>query len=240
LEARHTHDGGLATLDRVGLHQTWTKGGPVVSHLPEEEVEELEERSQVTLAEPGALALFGFATGTWIAGAVVSGIFTPQTLAATAPVLIVFAGIAQFIAGLYALRKTNTFAGTAFCCYGANNVVLGFLFLLQAVKLLPLHGDAGVMVGYELMSFGFISIVLALAALRLNAAFVAILAPLAAGFILAGIPQVSGASAGALAQIGYIGGYCLIFSAGMAYYTASTLVLNSVYRRRVLPLFGEA
>jgi uncharacterized protein len=228
------------TTARDGRAQAWTKAGPIEPAIPPEEVEALESRTGALIGEPGAMALFGFATGTWIVGTVVSGIFAPTAYAATAPVLIVFAGLAQFIAGLFAFRRSNTFGGTAFCCYGANNTVIGFIILLQAIKLLPMTGDAQVMLGYELLSFGFISCVLSLAAMRLNGAFTMVLLPLAAGFILAAIPDVSGATAGPLKQIGYIGGYLLIASAGIAYYAGSALVLNSTYKTTILPLFGKA
>lgn len=228
------------TVEREGRVQAWTKAGPVEPAIPREEIEALEARSAALIGEPGAMALFGFATGTWIVGTVVSGIFAPTAYAATAPVLIVFAGLAQFIGGLFAFRRSNTFAGTAFCSYGANNVVVGFIILLQAIKLLPMQGDAQVMLGYELLSFGFISIVMSLAAMRLNGVFTMVLLPLAAGFVLAGIPDVSGAMAGPLKELGYIGGYLLIASAGIAYYAASALVLNSTYKRTILPLFGKA
>jgi succinate-acetate transporter protein len=202
----------------------------------------VETRSEARIGHLGAMALWGFATGTWIAGVVVAGVFHPEALVfpAVAPVLIVFAGIGQFIGGLYSFSRSSTFAGTAFCSYGANNVVLGFLFLLQAVHLLGSTGPAMNIVGFELESFGFISLVLLLGAMRLNLAFVAVLAPLAAGFILAGIPDISGATAGALSEMGHIGGYLLIASAGIAYYTGAALVLNSVFKGPVLPLVGEA
>jgi succinate-acetate transporter protein len=230
----------MATMERVGRAQAWTKSGPVQTAIPDNEIAELESRSAATVGEPGAMALFGFATGTWIVGTVVSGIFAPTAYAACAPVLIVFAGLAQFVGGLFAFRRSNTFAGTAFCSYGANNVVVGFIILLQAIHLLPMQGDAQVMLGYELLSFGFISMVMSIGAARLNAVFFMVLAPLAAGFVLAGIPDVAGATAGALKELGHIGGYLLIFSAGVAYYAGSALVLNSTYKRTVLPLFGDA
>lgn len=219
-------------------HKTWTRGGPATSHLPDDDVHDLEERRTVSLGEPGAMALFGFATGTWMAGIVVGGVFGIKDLGFVAPVLVVFAGIAQYIAGVVAFNKNNGFAATAFCCYGANNTVIGFFVLLQAVHVLPMTGPAAAILGYELLSFGFISLGLGLAAIPMNLAYPAILLPLAAGFILAGIPDVAGKTP-AFQQIGYIGGYLLIASAGVAYFVASALVLNSSWRRRVLPMFGK-
>lgn len=35
--------------------------------------------------------------------------------------LIVFAGIGQFIGGLYAFRRVNALSGSAFCSFGSYN-----------------------------------------------------------------------------------------------------------------------
>ncbi|MGH6890595.1 MAG: GPR1/FUN34/YaaH family transporter, partial [Rhizomicrobium sp.] len=52
-----------------------------------------------------------------------AGAFPASALTATIPVLLIFAGLAQFIAGLFAFRRANVLAATAFCSFGAFNVV---------------------------------------------------------------------------------------------------------------------
>lgn len=217
-------------------HQTWTNAGPVVHTVSDEEIAVLEERTQATMGEPGALALFGFATGTWMAGVVAAGWLQVTAFALLAPVLILFAGLAQFIGGLFAFRKGNTFAGTAFCSYGTNNAILGSIFWLQGAHAFPLHGTGGLIVAYELLSFGLISAILTVAALSLNATFVAILGALTGGFVLVGIHNLTGG----FDAVGYIGGYLLIASAALAYYAGAALVVNSTWKRTLLPLFGRA
>lgn len=44
--------------------QNWTKAGSVAVRLPAEETQQSLERQEVTVAEPAAPGLFGFATGT--------------------------------------------------------------------------------------------------------------------------------------------------------------------------------
>lgn len=61
----------------VEKHQFWTTGGPVVSRLPDPEIEALEGRASATMGEPATLALFGFATGTWMAATVFGGFISP-------------------------------------------------------------------------------------------------------------------------------------------------------------------
>ena len=216
--------------------ERWTKAGPVVSGMPADQVTELQERSEASVGEPGGFSLFGFAVGTLLIAIPLSGFIPLQTgvLAALAPVLV-FAGIAQFIGGLVALRKGNTFAGTAFCAYGANTTLIATWNLFQASGLFPAVASTKLLLGIELFCFAYISLVLAIAALPVNLEFVAILLALVPGFALAAVPNVGGPAA-----VGDIGGYFLILSAGLAFYGASALVINSAFRRRVLPLLSRA
>lgn len=225
---------------RLPRHESWTKAGPVITELPPEELERVEEERTLTIGQPVTLGLWSFATGTWIAGTVMAGIFPTIAMAAVAPILIVFAGMSQFIAGLVAYRRADTLAATAFCSFGAFNTAAGFAAMLQAVKLAPLTGDPVVFLGFLLISFGFIAFVLSAAALRLNLALVAVLLALAIGYTLTGIPRVSGSvGAGALGMVGQIGGYFLMLSAGFAYYTGLAVVVNTSLKRTLLPLWGE-
>jgi succinate-acetate transporter protein len=204
--------------------------------MPSERVVELQERSEASVGEPGALGLFGFAVGTLVIAIPLSGIVPLKTgvLAALAPVLV-FAGIAQFIAGLVAFRKGNTFAGTAFGSYGANNTLIATYYLFQSAGVFPSNADTKLLIGIELFCFAYISLVLAIAASRVNLEFVGILLALVPGFGLVAVANVGGPS-----SIGDVGGYFLILSAGFAFYGASALVVNSAFQRPVLPLLSRA
>ena len=92
----------------VDKHETWTESGPVLSHLPDREIALLRERALTTIAEPSPLALWGFATGTWMAATVLGGFLPVAYGFAVAPTLLFFAGIPQFIGGLFAFRRGRT------------------------------------------------------------------------------------------------------------------------------------
>lgn len=220
-------------------HENWTKSGPIISRLPEEEIESLENRATATVADPTPLGLWGFATGTWVVGTVLAGVFPVSALPGTIPVLAVFAGLAQFIAGLFAFRRANMLAATAFCSFGAFNVLTAVFFAMQARGVLAATGDPMVLQGFVLLSFGFIALALMLAALPTNAGLVLTLGLLAIGYILSGIPNVTGAAANGKALIGVLGGWFLVASAFFAYYTGAALVVNSSWGRTVLPIGGE-
>lgn len=220
-----------------GTAQQWTKAGPIAGPLPAPDLQRLQETQEATVAEPAPLGLFGFATGTFAIGYVLSGFTSAPSVAqiSTAAVLLVFAGITQLLAGMWAFRKGNTFAATAFGCYGANNTVVATFFLMTAAGVFPKVSSTNVVLSIELFCFAYISLLLAAAALKMNAVFVSILATLVPGFALSGLGLL-----GEPAVIGHIGGYFLILSALLAFYGASALVMNAVHGRTVLPLFGRA
>lgn len=227
----HT-DGGTAT---TTLHQRWTMAGPTTTHLPDTRVMELRETSEASIGDPGAMALFGFAVGTLLVALPICGMLPMTTSLAAVPALLVFGGIAQFIGGLYAYRKGNTFAATAFCVFGANNVVVATFFLFRGSAVFASSADTAMYLGIDLFCFAYIAFMLFAAAFKLNAAYVLVLAALFPGYGLAAVPNVGGPE-----LAGKIGGWFLIVSAGFAFYTAAALVLNSTYERTILPMISRA
>lgn len=239
----------------VERHESWTPSGPVATRLPDPEIELLENRAQATVAEAGTMALFGFATGTWMAGAVFGGFVSPETEMPLAIVLIFFAGIAQFIGGLFAYRRVNSMTGNAFCCYGAYNTVVGVLILLEAIGFMPAGGATATILGWFNISFGFISLALLAASLRRSIVASGIFFGLMCGYTLIGISQfyVAPATGGGAAAAGAhhllastagavatAGGALLFLAAACAFYMAMALVVNSTWKRNWMPLFGEA
>jgi len=215
----------------------WTKSGPVDSHiLIPDEIATIDDQQEASMGEPSSMALFGFAVGTLIIAWPISGFVPIGTLVATVPPVLIFAGIAQFIGGLVALRRGNAFAGTAFCAYGANNAVVAAFLLLGAVGAFPATAGtpAMQMLALELYCFAYISLVLMIIAARLNASFVLVLLALVPGFTMAGMANWYGAAIPA--WVGHVGGYCLIASAAFAAYAATAMILNSTWERPMLPL----
>jgi uncharacterized protein len=219
--------------DGIRLHQQWTQAGPVISHLPDDRVQELREVSEASVGEPGPMSLFGFAVATLLVAIPISGQMPLATTLAAVPALLVFGGIGQFIGGLVAYRKGNTFAATAFCSFGANNVVVSTFFLFQAIGLMPKNGETMTLLAIDLFCFAYIAFVLFLASFKLNGAFVLVLLALFPGYGLAAVGNLSSMPV----VIGQIGGWFLIVSAGLAFYAGGALALNSTYERPVVPMW---
>ncbi len=223
----------------VEKHESWTDAGPIVSRLPEPEIAMLGGRQVATVAEPVTLGLFGFATGTWIAGAVFGGFLSPVAELGLMPILILFAGIAQFIAGLYAFRRTDALSCSAFTCFGSYNTVIGVTILFEAAGLIPAGSELNTILGWFNCSFGFIAFALLLAALRKNMAMSAILLFLGLGYTLVGVSMFLMGPQHTVGGVAAAGAACLFASAFFAYYTGAAMVINSTWRRTLLPLFGE-
>lgn len=238
----------LRDFQATARHETWTKAGPVVSHLPDTALDTLEERSAATIGDSSPLGLWGFATGTWISAVVVGGMVSFTDMRAVAPIVLLFAGLAQFIAGLYAYRRVNSLLANAFCCFGAFNTVLGLMVMLQASGMVPTAQGTNLIIGFFFESFGFIAFALGVGAMRANFATVAVLMTLAVGYVLGGIPFLDGAighvaaggpGGGSISIVGLIGACFLFISSLLAYYTGAAMLVNSTWKRRALPIFGE-
>jgi succinate-acetate transporter protein len=230
----------IGTVDRVPKHASWTKAGPVYSTLPEHEIVALEDRAAATIAEPGPLGLWGLATGTWILATILAGDYPAAWAGLTIPVLLIFSGIAQFIAGLYAYRRANALMGNAFCCFAALHLTLAMMFLFEDAHLLPAGSNAPVYAGFLLESFAFIALALAVAAVRVNTVLFTVFGLLFLGHVLTGVAALADSiGTGGWGVVGAIGGYIMMASALFAYYGGAALIVNSTWRRIVLPLGGE-
>lgn len=227
---------GSVVKERLPLHQTWTQAGPVTSHLTDADVQDLRGASEASIGEPGAMSLWAFAVGTLLVAIPISGELPLATITASLPALLVFGGLAQFIGGLVAYRKGNTFAATAFCAFGANNVVVSTFFLFQAAGVFPKTSDTMLFLAIDLFAFAYIAFIMFVAAFKLNAAFVLVLLALFPGYGLAAVGNISGMPQ----VIGQIGGWFLICSAGLAFYAGGALALNSTYERPILPMYPRA
>lgn len=214
--------------------QQWTVGGPVNTIIESTEVQRQEATREARIGDPGAMGLFGFCVGTTVIAWVLSGwAAMPQSLIAAVPALLVFAGVGQFVAGLYALSRTNSWAGTAMCSYGANNVIVAMFIWMQAAGAIPSTPSNMLLLAVDLFCMAYISLALMIGALRLNMTYVAITACLMAGYALPGI-QFLGASR----ELGILGGYFLLAASFFAFYAATAMIVNSAWQRELVPLFS--
>ena len=216
------------------LREHWTKAGPVESREERDVLLAEQARAKVRTGESIPLGLVAFATATFAAGTVIAGWWPQSTMALVIPVLLIFGGIGQFVAAMWSYANADTLSATAFGSFGAFNVTFSIFFLLQH------SGALGPTVSYGPLAvwiacFAFIAFFLAVAALGRSMGLFTVLFSLAVGYALL--------SAGYFAMqpnntslLYHVGGWFLIVSATLAFYSATAVTLNSSFGRTVLPI----
>ncbi len=179
------------------------------------------------LADPGPLGLAAFALTTFLLSFANAGIL-PGAAVASLGLAIFYGGLGQLIAGVFELVKGNTFGATAFVSYGG--------FWLAFWYLLATGGDreAGLGVALFLIAFGIFTLYMTVAALRTSSALLAVFAALTLTFFALGFGAMG---AGGLTVLG---GYLGIITALLAWYASFAGVVNSTFKRVVLPVGPRA
>jgi len=226
------HDGGYAG---VAPSDYWTMTGNVRGPLARQETSSLVAREQASIADSLPLGLAAFASATFTISAVLAGWFTASSVAIAIPVAFVFGGIAQFLAGMWAFRRGNVLAATAFGSFGAFNTSWALLNWLALAHIIPspVTGDARGVTGIFILTFSLISLYLAFAALSDNMTVAAILFLLALTYLLDGIGTWIGGGNIVL----YIGGYVGMITSLVAFYLSAAIVVNSARGRETWPIF---
>lgn len=182
------------------------------------------------ISDPGPLGLAGFAATTLVLSFVNAGIVDKSVAFAVLPLALFYGGLGQFMAGMWEFRKGNTFGSTAFSTYGAFWLAFAFYEWFFAAKVAP--SAAGTATGLFLLVFAVVTVYLTVAALRTTGAVLAVFVLLSLTFIFLTIGELAGASA-----MGKLGGWIGIVTAVVAFYTSFAGVVNSTFKRVVLPVW---
>jgi hypothetical protein len=188
------------------------------------------------IAAPSVLGLFGFAGATFIVASNLAGWWGTDTSPLyLAPFAATFGGVAQFLAGMWAYRARDAVATAMHGMWGAFWIAYGVLNVLLATKTLPAPTPA-----YHFPELGFWFF--ALGAVTASG-FLAALAEgnLSVGAVLGTLAAGSGIAAGGLIYGSHgwtqTAGWVFVVSAGLAWYTATAMMLKAAAGRTVLPMF---
>ncbi len=220
----------------AGSSEYWTLAGTVAGPLARQETEAIVEREQATVADPLPLGLAAFASATFTISAVFAGWFALDAVIMAIPVALIFGGIGQFLAGMWAFRRGNVLAATAFAAFGAFNASWALLEWLTLAKALPASGGGGnaaFVMGVFVLTFALIAFYLGVAALGENHLVAIILFLLALTYLGDGI----GVMIGGTNVLLYIGGYLGVITSLVAFYMSAAVVINSARKRATLPVF---
>ncbi len=221
--------------------ERWTAAGPIRMVTPEDRVDELGVSAAATVADGAPLGLAAFAAATFTLGAVIAG-WTPLAgLVGALPVLIIFGGIAQFIAAMWSFRKGETFWATFLGVFGSWYAVLSLGILLGGAAAGvggalgglggPLAQSVGL--GVSVAMFAFIAAYLTWAATGISSVMVGVCGLLTASLALIAVAFFIGPLSSPLVLMA--AGYCGIVSALIAFYASAAIVINSALHREMLP-----
>ena len=177
------------------------------------------------LADPAPLGLAGFGLTTVLLNIVNTGMVPADSIGMVLPLGLFFGGLAQFCAGMWEVRRGNTFGATAFGAFWmalATMVYLGH----AGVFAVPASGMVAFLVLWAVFT-GYMTI----STFRLNKALQVIFLTLTLLFILLAIGEGTGNDI-VMKVAGAEGIVCGL----SALYTSAALVANSVYGKEVLPL----
>lgn len=195
------------------------------------------ERSRIVLtpiAAPSILGLFGFASATfmvaaneaWGFGGKDAGLFL-------APFAATFGGLAQFAAGMMAYRARDGIATAMHGMWGAFWIAYGLINILFATGALVEPTGQFPEFGYWFITLSAITFAGAFAAWFENLGVFAVLLTLAVGAGLTAVGELTATGGDSWADAG---GWTLILSALLAFYTATALMVHGAAGKVVLPL----
>jgi succinate-acetate transporter protein len=183
-------------------------------------------RWSTTVADPAALGLAGFAMTTFVLSLANAG-FIEGAGSAVLGLALFYGGIAQLLAGMWEFVKGNTFGAVAFSSYGA--FWLAFWWLLTNPSAEKAAGSAGV--GAFLLAWTIFTAFMTIGAIKSSKVVLLVFIALTLTFLLLTIGAFSGS-----AVASHIGGYLGLITALLAWYGSAASVINSTWKRTVLPV----
>ena len=189
------------------------------------------EQPAPTIGDPAPLGLAGFGITTLLLSLINAGILPATVTVGVMALALTFGGLAQFAAGMWAFKRGNTFAATAFTSYGA----FWFSFYLLVVVFIPqmkgaAPSDIGNFVGTYLLAWGIFTGYMFIASLAGARAVQLVFVLLTLTFVVLAIGEYATSTG-----IHNIGGYLGLATAAAALYASFADVANANFKRRVLP-----
>jgi hypothetical protein len=181
------------------------------------------------LADPAALGLGGFGMTTVLLNIVNAGIVPASSIGMVLPLGLFYGGLAQFCAGMWEIRRGNTFGATAFTSFAAFWMALATMKYFEMNAVSPIVPAAG-MVAF-LVLWATFTCYMTISTFRLNRALQVIFVSLTILFVLLAIGEGTHNEV-----VTKVAGGEGIFCGLVALYTSAAIVTNDVFGREILPL----
>lgn len=181
------------------------------------------------IANPAPLGLAGFGLTTLVLNIVNAGLVPRESIGMVLPLGLFYGGLAQFAAGMWEFKKGNTFGATAFGSFGAfwmSFATMEILIVQGTLDPVPQGGIAVFLISWGIFT-GFMSV----GTFKINRALQVVFVTLTLLFFLLAIGVYS-------PVVHRIAGIEGILCALSALYTSAAIVINTTWKKEMLPL-GE-
>ena len=186
----------------------------------------------LAVADPAPLGLAAFALTTFVLSLSNANVWLTAGAAAVA-LAIAYGGTVQLLAGMWEFKRNNTFGATAFASYGG--FWISFFFLADVVKVADHNA-----VGAYLLGWTIFTAYMTIGALRVSGAVVLVFVLLTVTFAFLTIGELRHGPGIGLNNWTKAGGWVGIATAAAAWYASFAGVVNSTFKRVVLPTFPLA
>ena len=189
--------------------------------------EKAEKAAEPKLAHVGALGLGAFALTTFILNVVNAGLIDADSLGMVLPIGIFYGGLAQFCAGMWDVKRGDTFGATCFTSFGAFWMAVASMILLEKAGVIATVPKEGLAVLF--IAWGIFTLYATIASTRVNKAVTAVFVLLTILFFLLAIGEWN-------STVHKIAGWEGIITALVAWYTSAGILINTMYGKQVVPL----
>lgn len=231
----------VSQVDRGNMIEYWSEAGTVHGPLPREDMLPYTERDQVSIADPVPLGWAAFAAAASPIGAYYAW-FVGSSIFIAIPIALMFGGIAQFLAGMWAFRRGNVLMATVFTTLSGYFGTWAVMLWLITAGVLPtptILTDTTYMVGIVIIMFGIITGYLGIAAMAQNKMNAWILFTVTLALFGQGTGYWTHLPSAFNDHnwISVIGGYALMLAALLAFYESAAIVINSARGYESVPTF---
>jgi succinate-acetate transporter protein len=216
-----------------GTHEVDPTSDPIATRLTSEPGSRSAEPTAAafpSIADPAPLGLGAFAMTTFVLSVVNAGLIDRTAAPTVLGLALFYGGLVQLLAGMWEFRRGNVFGAVAFSSFGAFWLSYFFFVSFSAVGLTTVH-EVGPASGLFLLAWAIFTGYMMIAALRVNVAVLAVFVLLFLTFVALVIGAFWDVSA-----VNKIGGWLGIATAAAAWYTSFAIVVNSTFKRIILPV----
>jgi succinate-acetate transporter protein len=180
------------------------------------------------LANPAPLGLMGFGMTTVLLNLHNAGLIGDTSMGMIFSMGIFYGGIAQILAGMWEMKRGNTFGATAFSSFGL------FWISLVALNVFPVLGwveePSGIVMAAYLSIWGMFTALMTVSTFKANRALQVVFITLTILFFLLAIGDAL-----ASVTVKTIAGYEGILCGFSAVYLATAEVINETYGKTIIP-----